>query len=141
MGIIQEFKQFTIKGNAIDLAIGIIIGVAFGKVVSSIVNDMIMPPISLLLGKVDFSGMFIDLSGKGYATLAEAKAAGAPVIAFGAFINTVIEFLIVAFVVFLMVKQINKMKKKEEAKPAEPPKPTKEQELLAEIRDLLKKNK
>jgi len=139
MGIIQEFKQFAIKGNAIDLAIGIILGVAFGSVVNSLVNDVIMPPIGLLLGKVDFSSMFLDLSGKGYPTLAAAKAAGAPVIAFGAFINTIITFLIVAFVVFLMVKQINKMKRKEEAKPTMPPSPTKEEQLLTEIRDILKK--
>jgi large conductance mechanosensitive channel len=141
MGIIREFKQFAIKGNAIDLAIGIIIGVAFGKVVSSIVNDIIMPPISILLGKVDFSGMFLDLSGKGYATLAEARAAGAPVLAFGAFINTIIEFVIIAFVIFLIVKQMNKMKRKEEEKPSVPAKPTKEEEILSEIRDILKKKK
>jgi len=141
MGIIREFKQFAIKGNAIDLAIGIIIGVAFGKVVSSIVNDIIMPPISILLGKVDFSGMFLDLSGKGYATLAEARAAGTPVLAFGAFINTIIEFVIIAFVIFLIVKQMNKMKRKEEEKPSVPAKPTKEEEILSEIRDILKKKK
>ena len=141
MGIIREFKQFAIKGNAIDLAIGIIIVVAFGKVVSSIVNDIIMPPISILLGKVDFSGMFLDLSGKGYATLAEARAAGAPVLAFGAFINTIIEFVIIAFVIFLIVKQMNKMKRKEEEKPSVPAKPTKEEEILSEIRDILKKKK
>jgi large conductance mechanosensitive channel len=139
MGVISEFREFAIKGNAIDLAIGIIIGIAFGKVVGSIVNDMIMPPIGLLLGRVDFSNMFIDFSGGGYASLAAAKAAGAPVIAFGLFINTIIEFAIVAFVVFVLVKQINRMKKKEEA--SAPAKPTKEEELLAEIRDILRKKK
>lgn len=139
MGIIQEFREFAVKGNAIDLAIGIIIGVAFGSVVNSLVNDVIMPPIGLLLGKVDFANMFLDLSGKGYANLAAAKAAGAPVIAFGAFINTIITFVIVSFVVFLMVRQINKMKRKEEAKPAAGP--SSQEKLLMEIRDLLKKRK
>jgi large conductance mechanosensitive channel len=139
MGFVQEFKDFAIKGNAVDMAIGIIIGAAFGTVVNSIVNDIIMPPIGLLLGKVDFSSLFIDFSGKGYASIAAAKAAGAPVIAYGSFINNVISFIIIALVVFMLVKQMNKLKKKEEAKPAPPAKPTKEQELLTEIRDLLKK--
>lgn len=137
MGFVQEFKDFAIKGNAVDMAIGIIIGAAFGKIVSSLVKDVIMPPVGLLMGGVDFSNLFIDLSGKGHATLAEATAAGAPVLTFGVFLNNVIDFLIVAFVVFLMVKQINKMKKKEEARPPEPKKPTTD-DLLVEIRDLLK---
>lgn len=139
MGMWQEFKEFAMRGSVIDLAIGIIIGVAFGKIVTSLVNDVIMPPIGLLLGKVDFSNLFIDLSGKGFGNLTAAKAAGAPVVAYGSFINTIIEFLIIAFVIFLMVRQINRMKKKEEAKPTPPPAPSKEVQLLAEIRDLLKK--
>ncbi len=137
MGFIQEFKDFAVKGNAIDMAIGIIIGAAFGKIVSSLVKDVIMPPIGLLMGGVDFSNMFLDLSGKGYTTLAAATEAGAPVLAFGLFVNNLIDFLIIAMVVFLMVKQINRMKRKEAEKPPEPMKPTTE-DLLAEIRDILK---
>ena len=140
MGFVKEFKDFAVNGNAIDMAIGIIIGAAFGKIVSSLVKDVIMPPIGLLLGGVDFSNIFLDLSGKGYSTLAAATAAGAPILSFGVFLNNVIDFLIVAFVVFLMVKQINKMKKKEEEKPPQPKKPTTE-DLLIEIRDLLKNRK
>jgi large conductance mechanosensitive channel len=136
MGMVQEFKEFAMKGNVVDLAIGIIIGAAFGKIVTSLVNDVIMPPIGLLMNGVDFSSLFFDLSGKGYATLAAAKEAGAPVIAYGSFINTVIDFVIVAFVVFLLIKQINSMKKKEQAAPAAPPQDVL---LLTEIRDLLKK--
>ena len=139
MGIIKEFKEFAMKGNVIDMAIGIIIGAGFGKIVSSLVNDVIMPPIGLILGKVDFTSLFLDLSGKGYTSLADAKAAGAPVIAYGSFINTIVDFAIVTFVIFLMIKQINKMKKKEEEKQEAPPAPSKEVELLTEIRDQLKK--
>jgi large conductance mechanosensitive channel len=139
MGIMQEFKEFAMKGNVIDMAIGIIIGAGFGKIVTSLVNDVIMPPIGLMLGNVDFTSLFVDLSGRGYKTLADAKAAGAPVIAYGSFINTIIDFVIVAFVIFLMIKQINKLKKKEEKKPEAPPAPSREVELLTEIRDQLKK--
>ena len=118
----KEFKTFIMRGNVLDLAIGIIIGGAFGKIISSFVNDIIMPPIGLLLGKVNFSDLFVDLSGGGYESLAAAKEAGAPTLNYGLFINTVIDFLIVAFVIFLVVKQINKLQaigKKEEA-PAAP---------------------
>jgi len=140
MSMMSEFKAFAMRGNVIDLAIGVIIGASFGKIVSSLVNDVLMPPIGLVLGNVDFSNLFLNLSGKGFATLAEAKTAGAPVMAYGLFINQVIDFAIVAFVVFLMVKQINKMTKKEaEVKKAEPVKPSEEVVLLTEIRDLLKK--
>lgn len=139
MGMMQEFKEFAMRGNVVDLAIGIIIGAAFGKIVTSLVNDVIMPPIGLLLGNVDFSNLFIDLSGKGFTSLADAKAAGAPAVAYGVFINTIIDFIIVAFVIFLIIREMNKLKKKEEAKPAPPPGPTKDQQLLTEIRDLLKK--
>lgn len=114
----KEFKEFAMKGNVIDLAVGIIIGAAFGKIVTSLVNDVIMPPIGLLLGKVDFSSLYINLTGQEFATLKEAVDAGAPVIQYGAFINNVIDFLIVAFVIFLLVKQINRLKRQEpEAEP------------------------
>ncbi|NLV21425.1 MAG: large conductance mechanosensitive channel protein MscL [Syntrophomonadaceae bacterium] len=114
----KEFREFAMKGNVIDLAVGIIIGAAFGKIVTSLVNDIIMPPIGLLLGKVDFSSLYINLSGQEFASLAEAVKAGAPVIKYGAFISSIIDFLIVAFVIFLVVKQINRLKKQEAA--AEP---------------------
>jgi len=107
----QEFKKFISRGNVIDLAIGIIIGGAFGKIVTSFVNDIILPPIGLVLGKIDFSNLFIDLTGTGYKTLAQAKEAGAPTLNYGVFLSTVIDFLIVAFVIFLIVRQLNKMKK------------------------------
>lgn len=106
----KEFKAFAMKGNVMDMAIGVIIGGAFGKIVSSFTNDVVMPPIGLLLGKVDFSSLFITLSGKSYDSLAAAKAAGAPTLNYGVFVNTVLDFLIVAFVVFLLVKQLNRFK-------------------------------
>jgi len=114
----KEFREFAVKGNVIDLAVGIIIGAAFGKIVTSFVNDILMPPIGLLLGKVNFADLYINLSGKDFASLADATAAGAPVIKYGIFLNSVIDFIIVAFVIFLVVKQINRMKKQEVA--AEP---------------------
>jgi large conductance mechanosensitive channel len=138
MGIVSEFKAFAMRGSVVDLAIGIIIGVAFGQIVTSLVNDVIMPPIGLLLGHVNFSDLFFDLSGKGYSSLAAAKVAGAPVVAYGTFINTVINFIIIAFVVFLIVRMINKMVKKE-VKEAPPAPPSKEVQLLTEIRDSLKR--
>jgi large conductance mechanosensitive channel len=107
----KEFKDFIMRGNVVDLAVAVIIGGAFGKIITSLVNDIIMPPIGLLLGGVDFANLFIDLSGKGYASLADAQAAGAPTINYGLFINAVIDFLIVALVIFLVIKAINKMKK------------------------------
>ncbi len=110
----KEFKEFVMRGNVLDLAIGIIIGAAFGKIVTSLVNDIIMPPIGLLLGKVDFSNLFLNLSDKSYATLAEAKAAGAATINYGMFINTILDFLIVAFVIFIVVKQVNRFKRQQE---------------------------
>ncbi len=111
MGIIKEFKEFSIKGNVLDMAIGIIIGTAFGKIVTSLVNDIIMPPIGLILGKVNFSNLFINLSGQHYDSLESAKAAGAATINYGMFINVVIDFIIVAFIMFLIIKQVNKLKK------------------------------
>ncbi|MFI5181316.1 MAG: large conductance mechanosensitive channel protein MscL [Thermoanaerobaculia bacterium] len=137
----SEFKEFAVKGNVVDLAVGIIIGGAFGKIVSSIVNDVIMPPIGLLLGKVDFSNLFINLSGKDVASLADAKKAGLATLNYGLFLNTCIEFLIVAFAVFLLVKQINRLKKEAPAAPAAPPEPPADVKLLGEIRDLLASKK
>lgn len=139
MGLMQEFKEFAAKGNALDMAVGIIIGAAFGKIVSSLVNDVIMPPIGKLLGNVDFSNLFINLNSAAYQTLAEAQKAGAPTLNYGSFIQTVLDFLIVAGAVFMMVKGINAMKKKEESKPEEPSKPREEVVLLQEIRDALRK--
>ncbi len=113
----KEFKEFAMKGNVLDLAIGVIIGAAFGKIVTSLVEDVLMPPIGMLLGKIDFSSLFINLSGQPVASLDAAKKAGVPVIAYGAFLNNVINFLIVAFVVFVLVKQINRMRRGQEAEP------------------------
>jgi len=117
--MLKEFKDFAMRGNVVDLAVGVIIGAAFGKIVSSLVEDVLMPPIGRLLGHVDFSGLFLALDGKHYDTLALAKAAAAPTINYGIFLNTIINFLIVAFVVFLVVQQMNRLTKKPEA-PAAP---------------------
>jgi large conductance mechanosensitive channel len=116
--MLKEFKEFAMKGNVVDLAIGIIIGAAFGKIISSMVTDILMPPIGVLLGKVDFSNLFINLSGGTYDSVAKAKEAGAATINYGLFLNTVIDFVIVAFVIFLLVKQMNRLKKEEVAAPA-----------------------
>ncbi len=110
----KEFKEFAVKGNVIDMAVGIIIGAAFGKIVSSFVSDIIMPPIGLLLGKVDFSNLFLNLSGKSYETLSGAKAAGAATLNYGLFVNTVIDFVILAFAIFLVVRQVNRLKRQPE---------------------------
>jgi len=110
MGMIKEFREFAARGNVIDLAVGVIIGAAFGKVVSSVVNDLIMPPIGMALGRVDFSNLFIALDGGTYASLEEAKKLGKPTLNYGLFLNTCLEFLIVAFAVFLLVKQVNRLK-------------------------------
>jgi large conductance mechanosensitive channel len=136
--MLEEFKKFALRGNVVDMAVGIVTGAAFGKIVTSFVADILMPPIGLALGNVDFSNLFINLGGQTYATLAEAKEAGAPTLNYGAWINTVLDFLIVAFAIFLVVQQMNRLKKKEEEPPAAPPEPTKDQVLLTEIRDLLK---
>jgi large conductance mechanosensitive channel len=139
--MLKEFKEFALKGNVIDLAIGIIIGAAFTSVVSSLVDDIIMPPIGLLTGGIDFSQIFVVLKGSGtYNTIAQAKDAGAVTWNIGLFINAVIKFLIVAFAVFLLVKGINKLTRKEEQKaPAAPPAPPEDVVLLRDIRDLLAK--
>lgn len=135
--MLKEFKEFAMRGNVLDMAIGIIIGGAFGKIISSFVADVLMPPLGLLMGKVDFSNLFIDLSRGAYPNLKAAKDAGAATLNYGLFINTVIDFVIVAFAIFLLLKQINRFAKKPEppAAPAEPPADIK---LLTEIRDLLK---
>jgi large conductance mechanosensitive channel len=116
--MLKEFKEFALKGNMLDLAIGIILGTAFGKIITSLVNDVLMPPIGLILGKVDFANLYINLSDKSYASLVDARAAGAPAIAYGVFINNLIDFLIVAFVIFILVRQINQIKRLAEAKAA-----------------------
>jgi large conductance mechanosensitive channel len=117
--MLKEFKEFAMKGNVLDMAIGIIIGAAFGKIVSSMVGDVLMPPIGMLMGSVDFSSLFFSLNGQSYPSLAAAKAAGAPTVNYGVFLQTILDFVIVAFVIFLLVKQINRLKKPEA--PTAPP--------------------
>ena len=139
MGFFKEFKEFAVKGNVMDMAIGVIIGGAFGKIVSSLVNDIIMPLVGKAIGNVSFTDLFINLStDEKFATLKAAQEAGVSVFAWGQFVQNIIDFLIIALCIFLMVKAINKTKKKEEPAPEEPAGPTQE-ELLSEIRDLLKK--
>ena len=135
MGLMSEFKDFAVKGNAIDMAVGIIIGGAFGKIISSLVGDVIMPVVGQFTGGINFSDKFTNLGDGAFATLAEAQEAGAPVLAYGNFIQNVFDFIIVAFVIFMMVRSINNMKKAEEAKPSEP---AEDVLLLREIRDNLK---
>jgi large conductance mechanosensitive channel len=118
--MLKEFKEFVMRGNVIDLAVAVIIGGAFGKIVTSLVNDIIMPPIGLLLKGVNFADLFVSLNGQAYATLAEAQAAGAPVLTYGNFIKNIVDFLIVALVIFLMIKAINAAKRKPAPAPAEP---------------------
>lgn len=132
MSMMKEFKEFAVKGNVMDMAVGIIIGAAFGKIVASFVNDVLMPPLGMLLGNVDFTDFAITLK----------EAVGdtpAVLLKYGAFIQTVVDFVIIAFAIFIMIKWINSLKKKEEQAPAAPPKPSNEEVLLGEIRDLLKK--
>lgn len=134
MAFFQEFKKFAMRGNVVDMAVGIIIGAAFGKIVSSLVSDIIMPPISLLVGGIDFSNLSLVIKDA-------QEGVDAVTIKYGVFINTLIDFIIVAFAIFLLIKGLNSLKKKEEAKPTSPPKPSDEVILLGEIRDLLKSNK
>jgi large conductance mechanosensitive channel len=134
--MLKEFRDFAMRGNVLDMAIGVIIGGAVGKIVSSLVSDLLMPPIGLLLGKVDFSSLFLNMSGTPQPSLAAAKAAGAPTLNYGVFLQSVFDFIIIAFVIFMLVKQVNRFKK--EAPPAPPAGPTNEEKLLMEIRDALK---
>ncbi|MCE9536349.1 MAG: large conductance mechanosensitive channel protein MscL [Nitrospirae bacterium] len=134
--MLKEFKEFAMKGNVLDMAIGVIIGGAFGKIVTSLVSDVLMPPLGLLMGKVDFSSLFVNLSGTLQPSLTAAKAAGAPTINYGVFLQATFDFIIIAFVIFMLVKQVNRFKK--EAPPAPPAGPTNEEKLLMEIRDALK---
>jgi large conductance mechanosensitive channel len=140
MSMMSEFKEFAMKGNVLDMAVGVIIGGAFGKIVSSVVSDILMPPIGLLMGRVDFSSLFIPLSDEAAGkSLAAAKAAGAPTINYGVFLQTVLDFAILAFVIFLVVKQVNRFRT--QPPPGPPPAPPKEEVLLTEIRDILKKQR
>jgi large conductance mechanosensitive channel len=132
--MLKEFKEFAMKGNVVDMAIGIIIGVAFGKIVTSFVADVLMPPLGMLMGKVDFTNWFVTLSGGPFDTLKAAKDAGAVTLNYGLFINTLIDFLIIAFAIFLLVQQINRLKKEAPPPPGPPPR---QEVLLEEIRDLL----
>lgn len=137
--MLKEFKEFAMKGNVLDMAIGVIIGGAFGKIVSSLVSDVLMPPLGLLMGKVDFSSLFINLSDTSHPSLVAAKAAGAPTLNYGVFLQSVFDFLIIAFVIFILVKQVNRFKNAAPLPPpSAPPAPTNEEKLLMEIRDLLK---
>ncbi|MCA1243588.1 large-conductance mechanosensitive channel protein MscL [Stappia stellulata] len=140
--MLQEFKKFAVKGNMVDMAVGIVIGAAFAGIVSSLVDDVIMPPIGLLLGGVDFSELFLVLksgtTAGPYATVDAAKEAGAVTWNLGLFINALVKFVIVAFALFIVVKGVNRLRQKEEAAPAAPPAPSRDQVLLEEIRDLLK---
>ena len=133
----QEFRDFISRGSVIDLAVGVIIGAAFTQIVNSLVNDILMPPLGLLLGGIDFSNFFVTLKGNAAPTLDAAKAAGAVTINYGLFINACIRFVIVAFAIFILIKQVNRFHRKEEAKPAPPPR---QEVLLEEIRDLLKQS-
>jgi large conductance mechanosensitive channel len=140
--VLREFREFAVRGNVVDMAIGIVIGAAFTSIVNSLVRDVLMPPVGALMGDMDFSDLFIILrdssGGAPYATLKAAQDAGAITINMGMFVNALISFVIVAFALFMVVKAINKLKRKAEETPKAEPKPTREQELLAEIRDLLK---
>jgi len=137
MGLLNEFRAFIARGNVIDLAVGIILGTAFTAIVNSLVNDILMPPIGLLIGGIDFSNIFINLSGQTYSSLAEAQQAGAPTINVGTFANTIINFLIIAAAVFLLVQQVNRLYRREAEEPSAPPAPPRQEVLLEEIRDLL----
>ncbi|HVJ53170.1 MAG TPA: large-conductance mechanosensitive channel protein MscL [Aliidongia sp.] len=134
----NEFKKFAMRGNVIDLAVGIIIGTAFTAIVNSLVNDVIMPPLGLVIGGIDFSDFFVTIKGGGHDTLASAKTAGDVTINYGLFINAIIKFLIVAFAVFILVRQINRLASPKEEAPPAPPAPPRSEVLLEEIRDLLK---
>jgi large conductance mechanosensitive channel len=135
--MLKEFKEFALRGNVVDMAVGIIIGAAFSTIVKSLVDDIIMPPIGVVTGGVDFSNMFVALNGEHYDSLAQARQAGAPTINFGVFINNVISFAIVAFVLFMVIKGMNQLRRKQEEAPASEPPPSQEVQLLQQIRDAL----
>jgi large conductance mechanosensitive channel len=137
--MLQEFKEFALRGNVVDMAVGIIIGAAFSTIVRSLVDDIVMPPIGVVTGGVDFSNMFIALNGESYPSLAAARQAGAPTINFGLFINNVISFMIVAFVLFMAIKAMNTLRRKQEEQPQTEPPPSREVQLLEQIRDALVK--
>ncbi len=137
--MLNEFKEFALRGNVVDMAVGIIIGAAFSIIVKSLVDDIIMPPIGVVTGGVDFSNIFIALNGKDYASLAAARQAGAPTINIGVFINNCISFLIVAFVLFMAIKAMNRLRRKQEEAPQTEPPPSREVQLLEDIRDALVK--
>ncbi|MEQ8861572.1 MAG: large conductance mechanosensitive channel protein MscL [Pseudomonadales bacterium] len=136
--VLKEFRDFAMRGNVVDLAVGFILGGAFSTIVKSLVNDILMPPLGLVLGGVDFQNLFVSLGGGDYASLAEAQAAGAATINYGLFINNVIAFLILALALFFVIKGMNSVKKQKEEAPAEPPPKPRQEELLEEIRDALK---
>jgi len=140
MSFISEFKEFAMKGNVVDMAVGVIIGGAFGKIVSSLVGDVVMPIVGLAVGGVDFSELYINLGEGKFDSLAAAVEAGAPVVKYGVFINTALDFLIIAFVIFMAIKGINKLKRDEPPAPEAPPEDPEDIKLLREIRDALKNN-
>ena len=138
MSFIQEFKEFAVKGNVVDMAVGVIIGGAFGKIVSSLVNDVVMPIVGKLVGGVDFGQLYLNLGQQSFDTLEAAEKAGAPIVKYGAFINATIDIVIIAFVIFMAIKGMNSLKRKEDAPPAEAPADPEDIVLLREIRDALK---
>jgi large conductance mechanosensitive channel len=138
MGFVSEFKEFISKGNVLDLAVGVIIGASFGKIVTSLTDDVIMPIVGLALGKVNFSNLFVAMNGQQYATIEEAKKAGVGTLNYGLFLNAVLNFLIIAFIIFMIVKAANRMKKAPMEVVAVPPGPTTDQQLLMDIRDALR---
>ena len=138
MGLVSEFKEFIAKGNVLDLAVGVIIGASFGKIVTSLTDDIIMPIIGLALGKIDFANLFIAVNGQTYATLAEAKKAGVGTINYGLFMNALINFVIIAFIIFMIVKAANRIRKAPVEVVAVPAPPTTDQQLLMDIRDALR---
>ena len=137
--MLNEFKEFALRGNVVDMAVGIIIGAAFSTIVRSLVDDIIMPPMGVVTGGVDFSSLFIALNGEHYDSLAQAKQTSAPTVNFGVFINNIISFMIVAFVLFMVVKGMNRLRRKQEENPAAEPPPSRAVQLLEEIRDALVK--
>jgi len=138
VGIGKEFKEFAVKGSVVDLAVGVIIGAAFGKIVTSLVEDVIMPPLGLLMGNMDFKDYYVALKGPHLATLKAAKDAGAVTLNYGQFINVTINFAVVAFAIFMVIKGINRLRREEAAKPTVPAKPSTQEVLLAEIRDAIR---